>query len=115
RCVRATGCLSRRSETFVSIEAAAAEHWSENMSYEAFYDDLRDTRFALNHGAVEMPAVGFGTLFRDLSVTTQAVKEALDAGFRHFDCAERYRNEDSVGVAIKETLEGGKIRREDLF
>lgn len=85
------------------------------MSYEAFYDDLRDTRFALNHGAVEMPAVGFGTLFRDLSVTTQAVKEALDAGFRHFDCAERYRNEDSVGVAIKETLEGGKIRREDLF
>ncbi|KAF2394186.1 aldo/keto reductase [Pseudomonas frederiksbergensis] len=85
------------------------------MSYEAFHDGLRDTRFALNHGSVEMPAVGFGTLFRDLSVTTQAVKHALDAGFRHFDCAERYRNEDQVGVAIKDALEAGTIRREDLF
>ena len=85
------------------------------MTYEAFHDDLRDTRFALNHGNGAMPAVGFGTLFRDLSVTTQAVKDALDAGFRHFDCAERYRNEESVGVAIRETLEAGKIRREDLF
>lgn len=85
------------------------------MTYEAFHDELRDTRFALNHGNGEMPAVGFGTLFRDLSVTTQAVKDAIDAGFRHFDCAERYRNEEGVGVAIKETLEAGKIRREDLF
>ncbi|RON48330.1 aldo/keto reductase [Pseudomonas frederiksbergensis] len=85
------------------------------MSYEAFHDGLRDTRFPLNHGSVEMPAVGFGTLFRDLGVTTQAVKHALDAGFRHFDCAERYRNEDLVGVALKEVLEAGTIRREDLF
>ncbi|AHZ68188.1 dehydrogenase [Pseudomonas mandelii JR-1] len=62
-----------------------------------------------------MPAVGFGTLFRDLSVTTQAVKDALEAGFRHFDCAERYRNEEQVGVAFKEMLDAGKVRREDLF
>lgn len=83
--------------------------------YEAFYDDLRDTRFPLKHGSGVMPAVGFGTLFRDLSVTTQAVKDALDAGFRHFDCAERYRNEEAVGVALKETLDAGKVRREELF
>lgn len=85
------------------------------MSYEAFHDGLRDTRFALNHGSGKIPAVGFGTLFRDLSVTTQAVKDALDAGFRHFDCAERYRNEDLVGVALKDVLAAGKIQREDLF
>lgn len=85
------------------------------MTYEHFTDDLRDTKFALNHGSVEMPAVGFGTLFRDLSVTTQAVKDALEAGFRHFDCAERYRNEEQVGVAFKEMLDAGKVRREDLF
>ncbi|TVT79849.1 aldo/keto reductase [Pseudomonas sp. H3(2019)] len=85
------------------------------MSYEAFHDELRDTKFPLVHGAGEMPAVGFGTLFRDLSVTTQAVKHALETGFRHFDCAERYRNEDKVAVAIKEFLETGKVRREDLF
>ncbi|MGE8144079.1 aldo/keto reductase [Pseudomonas frederiksbergensis] len=85
------------------------------MSYEAFHDGLRDTRFPLNHGAVEMPAVGFGTLFKDLSVTTQAVRDALAAGFRHFDCAERYRNEELVGIALNEVLEAGTIRREDLF
>ncbi|UCP10493.1 aldo/keto reductase [Pseudomonas sp. MM213] len=85
------------------------------MSYEAFHDALRDHRFTLNHGAGEMPAVGFGTLFRDLAVTTQAVKEALHAGFRHFDCAERYRNEEQVGIALQEVMASGSIRREDLF
>jgi diketogulonate reductase-like aldo/keto reductase len=62
-----------------------------------------------------MPAVGFGTLFKDLSVTTQAVKAALEAGFRHFDCAERYRNEEQVGIALKEVIEAGKVQREDVF
>ncbi|MCP2227515.1 diketogulonate reductase-like aldo/keto reductase [Pseudomonas silensiensis] len=85
------------------------------MTYEHFNDDLRDTKFPLNHGSGAMPAVGFGTLFRDLSVTTQAVKDALEAGFRHFDCAERYRNEEQVGVAFKQVLDAGKIRRENLF
>jgi diketogulonate reductase-like aldo/keto reductase len=85
------------------------------MSYEAFHDELRETKFALNHGSAAMPAVGFGTLFRDLSVTTQAVTHALETGFRHFDCAERYRNEEGVGVAIKAFLDTGKARREDLF
>jgi len=85
------------------------------MPYEAFHDALRDTRFPLIHGTGEMPAVGFGTLFRDLSVTTQAVKAALEAGFRHFDCAERYRNEERVGVALQEVIEAGKFRREDVF
>jgi len=85
------------------------------MSYEAFHDGLRDTRYPLVNGAGEMPAVGFGTLFRDLSVTTQAVTDALEAGFRHFDCAERYRNEEAVGVAFRQTLDSGAVRREDLF
>ncbi|MBV6753709.1 aldo/keto reductase [Pseudomonas chlororaphis] len=80
-----------------------------------YHDALRDTRFPIAHGTGEMPAVGFGTLFRDLSVTTQAVKAALETGFRHFDCAERYRNEESVGVALQEVLQTGKVRREELF
>ena len=85
------------------------------MSYEAFHDELRDTKFALNHGTGKMPAVGFGTLFKDLSVTTEAITHALETGFRHFDCAERYRNEESVGVAFKAFIDAGKARREDLF
>ena len=80
------------------------------------YDALRDTKFPLINGAGEIPAVGFGTLFdKDPTVTTQAVKDALEVGFRHFDCAERYRNEEKVGVAIQEVMKAGKVRREDLF
>ncbi|RBH60018.1 MULTISPECIES: aldo/keto reductase [Pseudomonas] len=80
-----------------------------------YHDALRDTRFPIAHGTGEMPAVGFGTLFRDLSVTTQAVRAALETGFRHFDCAERYRNEEGVGIALQEVLQTGKVRREELF
>lgn len=85
------------------------------MTYEAFHDALRDTRWPLNNGAGSMPAVGFGTLFRDLSTTTEAVKCALEVGFRHFDCAERYRNEAQIGVAFQQVFADGQIRREDVF
>lgn len=85
------------------------------MTYEAFHDELRDTRLPLNNGTGTMPAVGFGTLFRDLNATTAAVKCALESGFRHFDCAERYRNEDRIGVAFQEVFTAGQIRREDVF
>ncbi|WP_053213744.1 aldo/keto reductase [Pseudomonas sp. Q12-87] len=85
------------------------------MTYEAFHDDLRDTRLPLNNGAGSMPAVGFGTLFRDLEATCDAVKHALETGFRHFDCAERYRNEERIGMAFQQVFAAGKIRREDVF
>jgi diketogulonate reductase-like aldo/keto reductase len=85
------------------------------MTYEASHDALRDTLLPLNNGAGAMPAVGFGTLFRDLSTTTAAVKCALEVGFRHFDCAERYRNEEQIGQAFQQVFATGQIRREDVF
>jgi aldehyde reductase len=62
-----------------------------------------------------MPALGFGTLIPDLAVTITATRAALDAGFRHFDCAERYRNEREVGEALQAGRTAGKIAREDIF
>jgi diketogulonate reductase-like aldo/keto reductase len=59
--------------------------------------------------------VGFGTLIPDPAVTKQAVKTALEVGFRHFDCAERYRNEQAVGDALHEGFQGGEVKREDIF
>jgi diketogulonate reductase-like aldo/keto reductase len=85
------------------------------MTYEAFHDELRDTRLPLNNGAGSMPAMGFGTLLRNLGTTTEAVRCALETGFRHFDCAERYRNEDKVGVAFQQAFAAGSVRREDVF
>jgi aldehyde reductase len=62
-----------------------------------------------------MPALGFGTLIPDPAVTITATKGALEAGFRHFDCAERYRNEREVGEALQTGLAAGGVTREDIF
>jgi diketogulonate reductase-like aldo/keto reductase len=62
-----------------------------------------------------MPAVGFGTLIPDPVKTRQATRTALEVGFRHLDCAERYRNEDAVGEAMQDVFKAGAIRREDVF
>jgi aldehyde reductase len=77
--------------------------------------ELQMTRIPLNSGAGHMPALGFGTLIPDPAVTLSATKDALQAGFRHFDCAERYRNEREVGEALKTGLAVGGIAREEIF
>jgi alcohol dehydrogenase (NADP+) len=73
--------------------------------------DLRMLRIPLQHGAGRMPALGFGTLIPDPAVTITATRDALAAGFRHFDCAERYANEREVGTA----LQAGAAAREEIF
>ncbi|HZB89843.1 MAG TPA: aldo/keto reductase [Stellaceae bacterium] len=78
-------------------------------------DTLRDTRIPLAHGSGAMPAAGFGTLIADPLATRQATKTALEVGFRHFDCAERYRNEQAVGDAMQDVFKAGAIQRKDVF
>jgi len=78
-------------------------------------DTLRHTKIPLTHGAGAIPAMGFGTLIPDPALTTQATRAALETGFRHLDCAERYRNEEAVGAAIQDALGAGTLRRDDLF
>jgi aldehyde reductase len=77
--------------------------------------DLRMRRMPLNHGSGHIPALGFGTLIPDAAVTISATRNALEAGFRHFDCAERYLNEREVGEALQAGLAAGGITREDVF
>ena len=74
-------------------------------------DTLRYTKFPLANGSDAIPALGFGTLIPDPLATKQATRAALEVGFRHFDCAERYRNEEAVGDAMQEVFKAGTIRR----
>ncbi|CAB3797753.1 aldo/keto reductase [Pararobbsia alpina] len=77
--------------------------------------DFRSKRIVLNHGGGRMPALGFGTLIPDAAATTRATRGALEVGYRHVDCAERYRNEREVGEALQIGLAAGGIAREDIF
>lgn len=65
----------------------------------------------LNNG-VEMPQEGFGVFqISDLATCKQAVKDALEVGYRSIDTAQAYYNEEAVGEAIKES----SVAREDIF
>lgn len=65
----------------------------------------------LNDG-IQIPAVGFGTfLIPPDGSTYKAVREALDAGYRHIDTATAYYNEDEVGNAVRDS----GISREEIF
>src|ERR1700721_207385 len=77
--------------------------------------DLRTKTIPLSNGSGEMPALGFGTLIPGAAETMSATRDALEAGFRHFDCAERYRNEREVGEALQARLVAGGIAREAIF
>ena len=77
--------------------------------------DLRQMRLPLSYGTGEIPALGFGTLIADLPATVKATENAIKAGFRHFDCAERYLNEREVGEALRAGLASGEISRESIF
>lgn len=77
--------------------------------------ELRMAKLALNHGPGQMPALGFGTLIPDAAGTISGTRDALEAGFRHFDCAERYRNEREVGQALHAGVDAGRVTRDELF
>ncbi|KAI3467456.1 hypothetical protein Pfo_024119 [Paulownia fortunei] len=71
----------------------------------------------LNSGS-KMPVLGLGTAtFSSVKADDkQAVLQAIERGYRHFDTAAQYGSEEAVGEAIAEALNRGLIQsRQELF
>lgn len=64
----------------------------------------------LNNG-VEMPALGLGVFQTPPDETRDAVRSALDVGYRHIDTAAAYGNERQVGEAVH----GSEVDRSEVF
>lgn len=74
-------------------------------------------QISLNDGN-SIPIIGLGTYSDPRPVPTktyEAVKTAIEEGYRHIDGAYVYHNEHEVGEAIREKIAEGKVKREDIF
>ena len=66
----------------------------------------------------EIPCIGMGTFGSDRFTTEQisnAVKGAIEVGYRLFDCAAVYGNEDLIGEVFTDAISRGIVSREELF
>ncbi len=74
-------------------------------------------KIKLNSGA-EIPCIGMGTFGSDRFTPEQvsgAVAGAIRCGYRLFDCAACYGNEDQIGEVFKAAFDEGVVERKDLF
>lgn len=59
--------------------------------------------------------VGLGTLDIKPDQVPAAIASAIRLGYRRFDCAPVYFNEDKIGDALQQEIADGNVEREDLY
>ncbi|KAJ8970468.1 hypothetical protein NQ317_009442 [Molorchus minor] len=67
---------------------------------------------------LSIPCLGLGTAQGAPGLEAEvghAVRDAIDIGYRHFDCAHVYRNETYIGDALKDKIKEGCVKRGELF
>lgn len=77
--------------------------WAKKNTYSFLSDHTR------------IPNLGLGTWKSAKGEVKNAVLAAIDAGYRHFDCAYIYDNEEEIGQAIKQRIKDGTIERDDIY
>ncbi|MGB3591409.1 MAG: aldo/keto reductase [Nonlabens sp.] len=62
-----------------------------------------------------MDAIGLGTWKSTKGEVEEAVKIALENGYKHIDCAAIYGNEAEIGTALRKVFENKKVDRKDVW
>ena len=71
--------------------------------------------YKLNSGH-EIPLFGLGTWKSDNEKElSEAVREAVNIGYRHIDCAKIYGNEKFIGKALNDAFNNNDVKREEMF
>lgn len=70
-------------------------------------------KYAELSNGTKIQRVGYGTFRAD--DLENIIEEAINVGYRHFDTATIYKNEQQIGHALAKTLKEGKVKRGDLF
>eukprot|EP01061_Rhynchopus_euleeides_P020668 TRINITY_DN3358_c0_g1_i10.p1 TRINITY_DN3358_c0_g1~~TRINITY_DN3358_c0_g1_i10.p1 ORF type:complete len:370 (+),score=198.61 TRINITY_DN3358_c0_g1_i10:60-1169(+) len=76
---------------------------------------LPEDQYILLKDGVKYPKIGLGTWKSPHGKTGEAVKAAIRSGYRMIDTANDYNNEHEIGQAIKELIDAGEVKREELF
>ncbi|MCE7742921.1 MAG: aldo/keto reductase [Candidatus Heimdallarchaeota archaeon] len=64
---------------------------------------------------MELPKIGLGTWMLKPKEATYSVIEAIKMGYRFIDTAQAYMNEQGVGEGLREVLDTGIVKREEIF
>ena len=63
----------------------------------------------------KMPMLGLGTWKSAKGEIYQTVRKAIEIGYRHFDCAFIYGNENEIGQAISDAMDNKEVTRDELW
>ncbi len=63
----------------------------------------------------ELDAIGLGTWKSEPGEVYQAIRDAIQIGYRHIDCAWIYQNEAEIGQALKDAISAGDVTRKELW
>ena len=110
-------CVIRRTLSFEALFATRLHPWSEaSMAPNSFF---LSTRLSLAN-SLSIPQIQLGVYLMSGKEATNAVRFALQTGYRGIDSAQMYHNEADCGKAIKAFLEDKSqntqgLTREDIF